>query len=300
MGIYDREYYRSESRFMDAFALRGQTTKWLIIVNVIVFIIQMMTDPHRPNDYGGFTDLFDLDTDAVLHGQVWRLLSCAFLHDPRTWTHIFFNMWGLWMFGGDLEDIYGRWEFLAFYLMAAVVSSFVFFIDQLIGEHGRVFGASGAVTAVMVLCACHFPRRTVLLFFVLPVPIWALAVFLVAQDMYGQLSGADAVAFSAHLGGAGFGFLYYKQQWRVLNWFSGLRSLRVPRAKPRLRIYTEDAKTREPVSVPATTAAELDEQLEAKVDAVLEKVARHGQHSLTDAEKQLLMRASEIYKKRRT
>lgn len=298
MGIHDREYYRRESRFLDAFALRGQITRWIILVNVAVFIVQMMTS-NDPRDAGSFTNMFDLNTTRVLHGEVWRLLTCAFLHDPFSWSHIVFNMWFLWIFGGEVEAVYGSREFLAFYLIAALASSVAFLLWSFIAGPASMVGASGAITAVLILCACHFPNRSIMLFFVLRVPIWALAVFQVLEDTVGLFGQANGVAVAAHLGGAAFGYVYFKQQWRVLSWFSAFRSIRLPRSRPRLRIYDEEPK-REPVSVAAPTPADIDEHFEAKVDAVLEKVARHGQQSLTQAEKDVLLRASEIYKKRRT
>lgn len=293
MGIYDRDYYRSQGRFLEAFALRGSTTRLLILVNVVAYILQLVIG--EP-----FTRALQLDTDKVLQGQVWRLLTCAFLHDPGVIMHIVFNMWFLWIFGGDVEDVYGKREFLAFYLMAALIASLAFMLQSLFVGPGIMLGASGAVTAVLVLCACHFPNRTILLFFVLPVPIWALAVFQVLQDTIGLFGRDSGIAVAAHLGGAAFGFVYYKKQWRVLNLFSALGALRAPRSKPTFRMYGEEPERRETVAVAAPSGPDIDEQFEAKVDAVLEKVARHGQHSLSEAEKGILLRASEIYKKRRT
>jgi hypothetical protein len=108
-------------------------------------------------------------------------------------------------------------------------------------------------------------------------------------------------AVTVHLGGALFAFAYYKLQWRLLGIWSALRSWQRQLFRPRLRVYREER--REPVSVAAPPPAhtgDVDEQLEAKLDAILEKVARSGRDSLSDSERQILMRASEIYKRRRT
>src|SRR5712692_6678708 len=104
MGIYDRDYYRREGpSFLD----RGQVCKWLIGINVVCFIIQLVTQ--RPDgivviEPGLFTNVFVLNVDKVLNGQVWRLLTYAFLHEPNIWQHIVFNMLFLWWFGSDVED----------------------------------------------------------------------------------------------------------------------------------------------------------------------------------------------------
>jgi hypothetical protein len=160
-------------------------------------------------------------------------------------------------------------------------------------------GASGAVTAVMVLCACHFPTRVIYLFMLLPVPIWVFVLFQVVQDLFGLLGGSPGTtAVSVHLGGAAFGFLYHYYDWRVVNWlpnFSGWS-----RGRPNLRVYREEEPSAPVPVAAAPSAADLDEHLEAKLDAVLEKVARFGQSSLTESERQILMRASEVYRRRRS
>ncbi len=324
MGIYDREYYRRDGpNFLGAFHLRGQVCKWLIIVNIAIFVVQLLTRVGGVRDWDGnfvswlpgpFTDALLLDVQKVFEGQVWRLLTYAFLHDPGTgfpppsgwYWHIVFNMWFLWMFGSDLEQLYGPREFLSFYLGAAFAGGVAFLAAGAITGQRQCIGASGAVTAVMVLSALHFPTRTILLFFVLPVPIWAFVIFQVVQDTFlflGQT--ASRVAVTVHLGGAAFAFLYYKLHWRLSSILPRLRAWRLARSRPRLRVYREDDRHGEPVhaappGAAAAAGSDLDEQLEAKLDAVLEKVARSGQASLTESERAILLRASEIYKRRRS
>src|SRR5262249_2534757 len=128
MGIYDRDYVRREGpSFLGSFVERGHVCKWLIGINVAVFIVQVLTLPADPTEMGWFTGAFELDVDHVLHGQVWRLLTYAFLHDPRVIMHILFNMLFLWWFGSDVEDLYGPREFLTFYLSASFVGGLAFF-----------------------------------------------------------------------------------------------------------------------------------------------------------------------------
>jgi membrane associated rhomboid family serine protease len=298
MGIYDREYYRRDgSGFLASFADRGQVCKWLILANIAVFILQVMSDR--------VTDLLLLDVNQVAHGQVWRLLTYAFLHQPPPgfpW-HILINMLFLWWFGKEIEDLYGSREFLCFYLIAALLGGLAFTAWGLTAQTGlggqQCLGASGAVTAVMVLYALHFPHRVIYIWFVLPVPIWAFVVFQVAQDAFIFASGLHTTtAVTVHLAGAAFGYFYHKRHWRLANWWPNWSAWRRA-SRSRLRVYREDdAQT--PVTVAAPPAGDVDEHLEAKVDAVLEKVARYGQASLTDSERQILVRASEVYKRRRT
>jgi membrane associated rhomboid family serine protease len=301
MGIYDRDYYRREGpSFLGSITSTSQVCRWLIGINIAVFVLQILVR--------GFTNAFDLDVDAVLQGQVWRLLTYAFLHDPGNVWHIVWNMLFLWWFGTDVEEIYGSREFLAFYLTAALLGGFGFLAGYYAMDMpgARCLGASGAVTAVLVLCAMHFPTRIILVFMILPVPIWLFVVISVGKDAYYLLRNIDSgTAVTVHLAGAAFAFLYYKAQWRVLYLTSWLRSLLRQRSRPNLRVYREEPQ--QPVSVAAPPAApgaqptgDVDEHLEAKLDAILEKVARHGQNSLTESERQILLRASEVYKKRRS
>jgi membrane associated rhomboid family serine protease len=304
MGIYDREYYRREGpSYLGSFTERGHMCKCLIAANIIAFLIQLWAppypDPQRPWD--SFTNLFILDAPQVLHGQVWRLVTYAFLHDTNVLQHILFNMLFLWWFGSEVEDLYGPREFLSIYLAAAFAGGVVYVLTCLAGlGSAPCLGASGAVTAIMVLCALHFPTRIVYLFFLIPIPIWAFAIFNVAQDAFifvSQMKTGTAVA--VHLAGAGFAYVYYKRHWRFQHWWTQLRNWQRQLFRPKLRVYREEPRQTAPViSMPPT--ADVDEQLEAKLDAVLEKVARFGRGSLTDSENQILMRASEIYKRRRT
>jgi membrane associated rhomboid family serine protease len=252
---------------------------------------------------GWFTESFDLNPVAVLHGQVWRLLTHAFLHDPSSIMHILFNMLFLWWFGSDVEDLYGPREFLAFYLTSAVFAGVIYVVSAhfWMRDATAALGASGAVMAVMVLCACHYPHRTILLFFFLPVSIWLLLIFYLAQDAYVFLmKQQNGTAVAAHLGGALFGWVYYQQNWRLTNLrLPQLRGWRRQLFRPRLRVYREE-EVRTPVRVPAATAPVEDEQLEAKMDAILEKISRVGKDNLTDSEKELLLRASEVFRRRRT
>jgi membrane associated rhomboid family serine protease len=340
MGIYDREYYRREGpSFLGSLAPRGKVCKWLIIINVAVFVLQLISESQNPLRHlpgmDHFTNTFDLETGVrpsveairrsypeardykdeeirefirmryppgVLQGQVWRLLTYAFLHSTGSLLHILFNMLFLWWFGSDMEDLYGSWEFLTFYLVSAFLGGVAYVLVQVAGlsPPGPCLGASGAVTAVLVLCALHYPHRTILLFFLLPVPLWLLVVFQVAQDAFGFLSGhTGGTAVSVHLAGAAFAFGYYKRRWRLLDLGSGLQSWWKRRPQPRLRVYREEPAP--PVApVLSSSHPEIDEQMEAKVDAVLEKVARSGKDSLTESERQILLRASEVYKRRRT
>ena len=155
MGIYDRDYYQDNQRgFLSSLASSGQVCKYLIVANVVAFILQLAT-AHT----GIVTSLFELSTEKVAHGEVWRLLTYAFLHSPDDLFHIVFNMLFLWWFGKEIEDLYGSLEFLCFYLVAALVGGVAFELWGLSSGHTQqCIGASGAVVAVLMVYAMHYPR----------------------------------------------------------------------------------------------------------------------------------------------
>jgi membrane associated rhomboid family serine protease len=296
MGIYDRDYYRKEGpSYLDRLIPSGAVCKWLIIINFAIFLGQVVL---RANGLEWVEDKLTLSTPLVLQGEVWRVLTYAFLHFD--FLHILFNMLFLWWFGSDLEGEYGSAEFLAFYLGAAVAGAGGYMLHGAMSPSvfaSHCLGASGAVTGTMLLCAIHFPNRTILMMMMVPVPIWFFVVFSVVKDVIGLYDDRTRVAVAGHLGGAAFAGLYYHFGWRLTGFWRGFQNWRRQRSRPRLRIY-KPSGDKEPVTVGARPDA--DEHLEAKVDAVLEKVMRSGQQSLTEQERQLLLRASEIYKKRRT
>lgn len=330
MGIYDRDYVRREGpSFLGSFVERGRVCRWLVGINIVVFIVQILTSPHPADpdgSLGWFTDAFQLDADHVLHGQVWRLLTYAFLHDPYSVWHILFNMLFLWWFGSDVEDLYGPREFLIFYLTSAVAAGVLYFVSSVawMPTQGPCIGASGAVLAVLTLCAIHYPRRVIYVMFILPVPIWFFLVIFVARDAFAFLHRTESgVAVAAHLAGFLFAGTYYRLHWRLSEWrLPNLRGWRRRLFGPRLRVHRDDGASslwsskqrpsspaslsiRRPeegtqASVGAPAASRLDdEHLEAKMDAILEKLSRVGKENLTEGEKELLLRASEAIRRRR-
>lgn len=310
MGIQDRDYYREGPSFLDRVSEQGGTV-WLIAVTCGVFFGQMLSaaPPAQGGFFGGpLTQRGAFDTERILDGEVWRLFTSMFLHSGI--FHIFFNMMVLYFAGQRLEADYGSRELVMVYLTGGVFANLFRLSLQAAGvaAPSLAIGASGATTALLIIYAFRWPHQRVLFFFVLPMPVWLLAVVYVGLDTVGAVRGEvvrgnpTAVGHLAHLGGALFGFLYYQTGFEFRRVFA--RKSR-PRARPRLRVVpppTDDPRA-EPVGAPVPAAprpAEVaDEQLEARLDAVLAKVSKHGQESLTPEEREILFKASELYKKRR-
>ncbi|HAB14304.1 MAG TPA: hypothetical protein DCE47_21680, partial [Planctomycetaceae bacterium] len=213
----------------------------------------------------------------------WRLITYGFCHDRSSLFHLAFNMICLWMFGRLIEGIYGRREFLWIYLLGVLLSGVCHLAWQLAsgGDATPMVGASGGVMAVMVLSAIHFPKMKVLLFMIIPVELGILIVGLVAMDVLratGVFGGDTHIAYMAHLGGAAFGFVYFRSGVRLsTRWESQFGQFRLWRrrvARPSVRVYQP------PV-----------DGFDDQVDAILEKISREGEASLTDRERELLMEA---------
>ncbi len=286
MGIYDRDYYRQAE---PAFSVRapGTIIGRLILINVVVFLANGLLT----SGTNLITDLLAAHSSTIFEPWMWwQFLSYGFAHDPSNWGHILFNMLGLWFLGRDIELTYGRKEFLWLYLVMLVVGSLSWSIVNVLrgvpaGVDFTLVGASGAVVGIVVLFALHFPRRTLLLFFVLPVPAWLVGVLLVAGDLLGTFgTGRHDVAYSVHLAGAAFAFLYYRFGWNLGRLVEGRFSWVNFKRRPKLRIHD-----------PPSEDAELSNQ----VDRILEKIHREGEGSLTRKERRTLENASREYQRRR-
>ncbi len=146
--------------------------------------------------------------------HVWQLLSYGFLHGNL--NHIFFNMFGLWMFGRDIERMMGARRFLIYYLTCVIGAGIVQLIVA--GTQGGIYptiGASGGVFGILLAFAMAFPNRVIMLLFP-PIPMKAKYFVLMygLLELYLGLSGrAPGVANFAHLGGMFFGFVLI-QYWR--------------------------------------------------------------------------------------
>jgi membrane associated rhomboid family serine protease len=298
MGIENREYLRDEYDGGGTFRRPASKpmTLVLVIVTVAVFVLQLITS--RPGGSSLVQSWIALDFEhTVLQGQIWRLLTYAFCHDQGNLLHIVFNMMVLYSIGGALRPLLGDREFLWFYLVGAVfagICSLAFY--RLIGIPAEIIGASGATMAVFCLVALHYPRQKVLLMGVFPIEFrWLLAAF-VAIDTIPMISqvaaalqnrqAASQVANSAHIGGLIFGFLYFRWNMRITRWwdqFAGRISAR--RRRGNLRVFTE--------------APEPESNLNSQVDAILEKISRSGEASLTSRERNILAQASKQFRKGR-
>jgi len=285
MGIHDREYYRDEPpRGMDMSGPWLMVTK-LVIVNLAIFVINKFITVGGQPDWLVHT-LASNAADLTQPWMWWQFITCGFAHDPSSIWHVAFNMMALWFLGRDVELKYGTAEFLRFYLLAIVVSSVVSALENRLlapgGPWPDMVGASGGVTAVVIVFICNFPMRTLLLWFV-PVPAWLAGILIVlinvlgTRGVYLPTANADpaTIAYGAHLAGAAFGLLYYFLGWNFGALFPRGRRFSIKSLKPgpRLKVHNPEDHYRE---------------LDDEGDRLLEKVKRQGIDSLSSAERRKL------------
>jgi membrane associated rhomboid family serine protease len=286
MGIYDRDYYRDEPRR----SLMGNwsAVNFLIVVNVAIFVLDLFTDPVGRGERWLDAHMA-LRPDLITHPwNFWTLLSYGFAHDPTNILHVGGNMFVLWIFGVDVERLYGRERFMRVYLSLVVSSGLAWLIIQAFSKTpAPVIGASGAIMGIMVMYVLNFPNRVFLLYFVVPVPAWALGIVYIGMDIFGVLSPSDNTAHAAHIAGALFGLLYVRTGW----YLGALLPTRMPKwAKlggPKLRVRSEDDEPR------------TQREVQMRVDEILEKISREGESSLTPAERSELEELSRRFRNRR-
>ena len=144
----------------------------------------------------------------------WQLVTYGFLHGNL--PHIAFNMFALWMFGRELENLMGPQRFLTYYLVCVIGAGLVqLIVANLQGGFYPTVGASGGVFGILLAYGMAFPNRTVMLI-IPPIPMKAkyFVIMIGIFELYVGFSGrAPGIANFAHIGGMLFGFLLL-QYWR--------------------------------------------------------------------------------------
>lgn len=178
-------------------------TQFLMLACTAIFCLQQISP---------ITRWFALFPVMSSYFWPWQLLSYAFLHADT--FHLFFNMLGLWMFGAELEMLWGRKRYLGFLAMGAITGGLTFLVvTVLLGLPASLVGFSGAIYALLMASAMYFPDRTIMPLFP-PIPMKMkvfVAVFGGISLLLG-LSGGDLGSL-AHLGGMIGGFLTIRY-WR--------------------------------------------------------------------------------------
>jgi membrane associated rhomboid family serine protease len=225
----------------------------------------------------------------------WTFLSYMFVHGGL--LHLLANMLMLFVFGTAVESRMGSRSFLAYYLFCGVGAAVFSLLLAGLLPVGPFVGASGAVLGVAVAFAMFWPDAE-LIVFPIPVPIKArtLVIGLVALDVIGsQLWPNDGIAHIAHVGGALFGYLFFRVQ--SLSRRAPAQPARTVERVVMVQSGSSEPERRTPIT-PMRTRRRVDsDPVAAEVDRVLDKISEKGISSLTAAERRFL---DEVAKQKKT
>jgi membrane associated rhomboid family serine protease len=188
-------------------------TQTLIALNVIAFALEALLGGRWFENFM----LWPLGRDFA----PWQVLSYGFLHGGL--THLLFNMLGLYMFGSDIERVWGQKRYLTYYLTCVITAAIAqLVVTSMMGSAHPTVGASGGVFGLLLAFGMMFPRRTVVLLIPpIPMPAWLFVTLYGLIELYLGITGtASGVAHFAHLGGMVGGYLL------IVYWRSGGRRSR--------------------------------------------------------------------------
>lgn len=277
-------------------------TRNLLIINVLVFLAQYIIGPWNPpyviDDVAKIGGLrFFMDPNF----HFYQIFTYMFLHGG--FSHIFFNMFALWMFGRVMENVWGPRKFLFYYILCGIGAALTQELMQLLTfSFSFTVGASGAVYGILLAFGMTFPNERIFIF-PIPVPIKAkwFVIGYAALELYSSISSSmDGIAHVAHLGGMLFGLLailYWRHhpgsdarfsQNRGREFFENMK-----------RGFEQRKKPQPSNPKPHTSDREADmeynarkQQRQAEVDAILDKIRKSGYDSLSKEEKKRLFEAS--------
>lgn len=248
--------------------------KGLIAANLLVYLLQQFVS--LVSDLGLTPSLFFTD----FPNRLYQPFSYMFLHSG--FFHIAFNMLFLWMFGTEIERLWGGPKFLRFYVFCGfggALFSLLFSPNSMI----PIIGASGAVYGIMAAYWRYFPDRKLYLYFIFPVKVrYIIPILLFLIPIIAILFSPDSgIAHLAHLGGALVGLILTLRatasSGSSANFFRDfLRRKKHERLTARLQDNRQQAG-----------------DVMRRVDAILDKINEVGLENLTDEERKFLEEASE-------
>lgn len=292
--------------------------KHLLIINILMYLATF-TFARFDID---LTNILGLHFFKASDFRIYQLVTYMFMHDTRSFGHLFFNMFALWMFGNTLENIWGSKRFLLFYMVCGIgaglcqeLVQYIQYANTLAGyatvDTGReivqmseylnrmtTVGASGAIYGLLLAFGMMFPDSRIYLYFLFPIKAkWFVIGYAVLELILG-LGGGDNVAHFAHLGGMLFGLLlilYWRKHPAGPN--KDFRKLKDVfqswKQKSKVK-YTPYTEVRDEPRVPRSDEEynQQKAQREHDIDAILDKVAKSGYDSLTPEEKEFLFKNS--------
>lgn len=252
----------------------------IIVATVVVFLLQ--------NTIPGLDQMLALYSTGLVW-RPWTFVSYMFLHAPG-FSHIFWNMLGLYFFGPVLEARLGGPRFLQLYFVSGIMGGLCWLLFSALpmGGFSVLIGASGGVYGVQLAFAYFWPRQPIYIWGIIPIEArWLVLIMTVISLWSGFGSSGGGVAHFAHLGGFLGGFLFLKwlenrQQAPLREWQKAAKPI-VPKLEAASKALERWSKIRRD---------DLHEVNRAELDRILDKISATGIASLTPAEREFLDRFS--------
>ena len=259
-----RYQFQSESSNL-AFKSRNFTDaiKILISINALLFLLRYIAQSQFD-----LAQIFGLSSNSVWP-MIWQPFTYMFIHGD--FFHVFMNMFVLWMFGSEMESIWGKKEFLKFYFITGIGSGLIWLVFNFSGN-AVLIGASGAIYGILLAYGLMFPNRKVLIYFLFPVKVKYFVIFLGLMAFVSSLSYSGSnISHLTHLSGMMIGFVYMKSKWTI------------KRLSLLLNSYLASIKYKKSIKKEKRLA-----NIQANVDKLLDKVSEVGFDSLSEDEKDKL------------
>ena len=299
----------------------GPAVKGLLIANGAVFVLQMLTASfNSARVFDPITVWFSfVPALAINEFQIWRFVTYMFLHGG--FMHLAFNMFGLWMFGSRLEEIWGKRSFLIYYFVCGIGGSITYGLFSLGGISSIIpmIGASGAIYGILLAYGMTFPNAIILVMMVIPMKAKYMVMLFGLFEFLSTMSTRGNVAHWAHLGGMAAGFIFLYTTTGMGRRRSARRgspggavggpgsgrggpdlgnlrdSWRRWRTKSRLHVVRPDEDRNDRGGRSQNSRRQGGNGAdghEESIDKILDKISREGLESLSEAEKEILRRAS--------
>lgn len=250
-------------------ALFTDAIKILVSVNFGIFLLQTVARTE-----GLFFPLFGLVPKMVWSEfMIWQPFTYLFFHGG-IW-HVLINMFVLWMFGSELERIWGKGHFLKFYFVTGVGAGLVTMIFGL-NSMTPIVGASGAVYGVLLAYGLTYPNRTVYLYGIIPIKSLWFVIGIGVIAFMSSFDNVSQISHFTHLSGMMIGYLMLKRPVRFNDlWFT------IRKRTLEYKIKHEEKKVSQ------------HQAIEREIDRILDKINREGFDSLTEEEHDRLYKGSQ-------
>jgi membrane associated rhomboid family serine protease len=222
--------------------------KWLLIVNTAIFVLTFFLAATGAN--GFFRNFYLVPSQVVTTFAVWQVVTYMFFHGG--FMHILWNMLTLWMFGVELERMWGTRRFLRFYFACGIGAALtVILVDYAFADPNvATIGSSGAIYGILMAYALLFPDRLILFGFLIPIKVKYFVMIMGAVVfMNSFVSFGSGVSQVAHLGGLVVGFLMLRGRWLVTATRTPIKrefnEWKLRRAKKKFEVYLrkQDSKS---------------------------------------------------------